>query len=767
LACAIVLAGASAAAAFLYAHHLPAAQPTDVSHYIGGPIRVRGVVEGDRDERQRTLVLHVRAQTIEDAAGWHDASGVFLARLPLSEVYLDGDLVELRGKLISPPVTAGFDYRSYLANQGIYAESDYPSTRLLAQDASPGVRHGIFLLRNRLDRGIRDVMPEPEASLGAGMALGTRRVTDPSLSAALSTTDAAMIAIATGYNVTVVGMLTLSGLAWLIGRREAAAVAIAVMFAYAVLLGPYPSILRAAAMGTIVMASIVVGRPHAAVRALVIASAVMIALDPGALKSISFPLTLAATAGVVWLAPPASRVVHNLLNAVRKRDTRSPASDFVADNVSMTFAAILPALPVIMAASNRLSLSSIPVNLLLFPLVPALTALSLATAFAGAVWHPLALVGAPVSYALLWFMIFVVRIGADLPGAQLSLPWFRPWTAISLYAGIALGVSFMRSRSHWSEVVEWRLGESLNSLRGRLAHLKPTTSTAPGLLSYGWRPRTIAFLLAAVAAAIPILAIALIGQSENSGTLRVTYLDVGSGSAILVQTEFRRVLVNAGPAGDATVRALDRVLPPWERSINLVVLTDSTAGHAGGLNSLIGRYRVGGVLDAGAMGPAANRLSSKASDWQTEPLLADVVKIPFAPASYLQLGSWQMAVRAPPPIPDGLRTAETQKLADAHATVLLMFGSRRIVLAGDPTATLAADVRSIDRTNASSPPVTPRVAVLETTQSASVVPDVGPALGSALVYRTAENGDVTVTVSTRQLQVRVARGPRLGIIAPK
>jgi competence protein ComEC len=200
-------------------------------------------------------------------------------------------------------------------------------------------------------------MPEPEASLGAGMALGTRRVTDPSLSAALSTTDAAMIAIATGYNVTVVGMLTLSGLAWLIGRREAAAVAIAVMFAYAVLLGPYPSILRAAAMGTIVMASIVVGRPHAAVRALVIASAVMIALDPGALKSISFPLTLAATAGVVWLAPPASRVVHNLLNAVRKRDTRSPASDFVADNVSMTFAAILPALPVIMAASNRLSLS--------------------------------------------------------------------------------------------------------------------------------------------------------------------------------------------------------------------------------------------------------------------------------------------------------------------------------------------------------------------------------------------------------------------------
>jgi hypothetical protein len=337
-------------------------------------------------------------------------------------------------------------------------------------------------------------------------------------------------------------------------------------------------------------------------------------------------------------------------------------------------------------------------------------------------------------------MIFVVRIGADLPGAQLSLPWFRPWTAISLYAGIALGVSFMRSRSHWSEVVEWRLGESLNSLRGRLAHLKPTTSTAPGLLSYGWRPRTIAFLLAAVAAAIPILAIALVGQSENSGTLRVTYLDVGSGSAILVQTEFRRVLVNAGPAGDATVRALDRVLPPWERSINLVVLTDSTAGHAGGLNSLIGRYRVGGVLDAGAMGPAA---------------------------SYLQLGSWQMAVRAPPPIPDGLRTAETQKLADAHATVLLMFGSRRIVLAGDPTATLAADVRSIDRTNASSPPVTPRVAVLETTQSASVVPDVGPALGSALVYRTAENGDVTVTVSTRQLQVRVARGPRLGIIAPK
>jgi hypothetical protein len=93
------------------------------------------------------------------------------------------------------------------------------------------------------------------------------------------------------------------------------------------------------------------------------------------------------------------------------------------------------------------------------------------------------------------------------------------------------------------------------------------------------------------------------------------------------------------------------------------------------------------------------------------------------------------------------------------------------LLAGDPTAAIVADVRSIDRTNASEPPLPPRVAILESTQAAGGSPslntDVDPAFGSSLVYRTAENGDVTLLVSARQLEVHVAHGPRFGLSNPR
>jgi hypothetical protein len=122
----VALAGVALAGGAWYQRHLPAASAADVSHFIGtGPARVRGVIEGDRDERERSLMLRLRVSSVEDGDGWHTAEGLLLLRLPLLASYDDGDAIEARGKVAPPPQAAGFDYRAYLALEGVYAEMDY------------------------------------------------------------------------------------------------------------------------------------------------------------------------------------------------------------------------------------------------------------------------------------------------------------------------------------------------------------------------------------------------------------------------------------------------------------------------------------------------------------------------------------------------------------------------------------------------------------------------------------------------------------------
>jgi competence protein ComEC len=743
----LLLALTALSGAFRYAHREQASGPSDIRNFVfSGPVRVNGVVEGDRDERERSLLLHTRVTSVDDGTGLYPASGLLVARLPLSATYIDGDRVELRGTVIQLNDPGATDYRGVLARQGVSAELDFPVSRLLSANSGSSFWHTIYLLRIRLDRGIRSVLPEPEATLGAGLALGTRRISDPSLSSALADTNADMIAIATGYNVTVLGMLTLGGLAWLIGRRQSALAATFVMAGYALLLGPYPSIIRAAVMGTIVMAAVIVGRPHATMRALIIACASMVAIDPSALTSISFPLTAAATAGVVWLFNPLRQVFNGILSRLIGPLTQGGWAEGLSDSAAITLAAVVPALPVVMAFTHRLSISSLPVNLVLFPFIPWLTAFSLALAVFGSLWHPLAYVFAPAAFVLLRFVVIVVRAGAMMPGGRIDVGWFNGWIAAGIYtAGLAC---------YWAGRSNWLPGCS-GVVKRRLQNLLPDGSASGKSQSFsrkGWMlvvPSALAFVLLALFGTV--LVARLSASAEDPSHLQVTFLDVGVGSAILAQSGSERILVNAGPEGNATVQALDRILPPWQRALNLVVLTDSTSTHSGGLDSVVQRYRVGAVVNA--RGPDSS------DDWQTVQLAGNAMKLPQAPVSTFELGQWQVVVDSRPTTSQSDHPG-TRSDGSRQATVIARRAGRTVILSGDLSASVAADLRSAtSQTETRSLAAQSPLLVLETTRTASP-PEWN---GNSLIYRTMENGDISADVGPSDVKVRVARGPRYGL----
>lgn len=86
----------------------------------------------------------------------------------------------------------------------------------------------------------------------------------------------------------------------------------------------------------------------------------------------------------------------------------------------------------------------------------------------------------------------------------------------------------------------------------------------------------------------------LLGQQRRS--LRVTFFDVGQGDASLIQApNGQNILIDGGPS-DEVLLGLSRVLPFWDRGIDLMILTHPHDDHVSGLISVLKRYKIDKAL---------------------------------------------------------------------------------------------------------------------------------------------------------------------------
>ena len=87
--------------------------------------------------------------------------------------------------------------------------------------------------------------------------------------------------------------------------------------------------------------------------------------------------------------------------------------------------------------------------------------------------------------------------------------------------------------------------------------------------------------------------------------LTVAFLNVGQGDAILISTpDDQQILIDGGP-DSAVLSGLSRVMPFYDRSIDVVVATHPDMDHIGGLIDVLERYNVEFVIDPGAKSDTA------------------------------------------------------------------------------------------------------------------------------------------------------------------
>ena len=333
-----------------------------------------------------------------------------------------------------------------------------------------------------------------------------------------------------------------------------AVVAYPLLLIYMVVVGCTPSVVRACVMVGFVIAAPLFERENDTPTSLGAAAVVILLVNPYAVASVSFQLSFAAVAGLLAVSPRIYRALVDLPSWKNKRGTRL-WNAFCA-NFSVSLGALIFTAPISAYYFRNVAVVSPLANLLVMQVMSVLFACALLLALLCMI-VPGAVLLAFVPEILAKYVLWVAGICAKLPGHAVG---FGSWAVVM-----------------WLLLVYAMLAVCWFSRQG-------------------WRSYLFVALLSLISLhAAKLLPIRLV---END-RLTVVAVDVGQGAATLLHSRGSTALVDCGThyclrgSGAAVVDAMR--LYGWE-TLDYVVLTHYHVDHAGGMDELLARMRVGTLL---------------------------------------------------------------------------------------------------------------------------------------------------------------------------
>jgi competence protein ComEC len=612
---------------------------------------------------------------ISDGKGWHRASGraTTIVTGDRSEI-LAGQPVEAAGQiaLIAPPLNPGeFDYRAFQRVEGIrlrFTVGDPQSFWRRQGGADFSLRRLLGQIRSWSRARLVERLDPSVAPLASALLLGQREGIEPEVNDAFARTGTTHLLAISGLQLQALAFALLLAfrVAGLPRRPAYLGVALA-MVSYAFVVGPAPSVVRATVMTATFCLAAISRRLNRPANTLALAALGTLAVNPSYLFDVGCQLSFLAIGALIWLVPPASASVRNIIGALRSRflgpfapldelergfephwrAVLRGAAFFVIDGLVASTVVWLAALPLVAMRFHLVSPIGVLLNIPLIPLTTAAMLLGGLGLVCSTIWGPL---GGPLAWGAAWLLRLtraIVLWGVDERwGHRFVVGPAWGWVLV-FYVLLVLAV----------------LVRTQNLRLGRLP--------SPRLLRAApW------WLLAAWALPGWLFSAALTSRSPIP---EVEFLSVGHGLAVLIRAENgRAVLYDCGRLGDPSVGR--RIVAPalWERGvgrIDAVFLSHADQDHYDGLVDLLDRFPIGVVRITPHFGGDAN------------PAAIDLLRriesrgIPIQPVTAPE--SWQTAgvsfvVRHPP-------TGWDPEASDNARSIVLdvAYAGRHILLTGD------------------------------------------------------------------------------------
>ncbi len=438
-------------------------------------VSYQGVVAADPEITDANQRVEVRVSN-------NGETTIVLAVAPRTPTVSVGEEVRVSGTLLVPQTFAddggrAFNYEKYLQRNGVRFILDFGSIGVVQKAPWYSIGAALAQIKHLFLNGLSATLPEPYASLAGGVIIGGKTGLGTDLENDFIRSGLVQIIVLSGYNVMIVAEWVMAALAFTKLKKQwsSAAGALAILL-FVGIAGTTATAMRAALMAFIALYARATGRSYFAGNALLFAVFLMLvwnplylAFDPG------FGLSVAATAGIIWLAPSIEKflqasvrrkIFQSVPSAAKRNALKnfSPrATSFWKNVLATTIAAQISVLPLLLYDTGNLSLVAIPANLLVMPMVPLAMGLSALAGFAGIIFSSFAsnigIVLAFPAYLANAYIIFIAHSLSSLPFADFILPAFPFLFVLFAYALLI----FIASSKRFSTMLQLRLAKKAST----------------------------------------------------------------------------------------------------------------------------------------------------------------------------------------------------------------------------------------------------------------------------------------------------------------
>ncbi len=352
-----------------------------------------GIVAAEPDVRETHTKLTVETDKIK---------GKVLVNVDRYPKYQYGDKLKITGYLQKPHVFEDFNYREYLAKDGIYSVMYWSDIELLEQGSGSFVYVKILQLKDELRNAVYQNLSPPQSAILGAMILGDKSRLSAGLKTKLSIVGVRHITAVSGMHVSIITtalMALFMGLG--LWKKQAFWLTIIFITFFIIMTGLQPSAIRAGIMGSMFLLANYLGRQNFSSRAVVFAAAFMLLINPLLLRlDVGFQLSFLAMMGIIYLMP-FFREKLKFLPEAKLLNVRSITA--------MTLSAQIFTLPILVYNFGHVSLLAPLTNILIVPILPLIMGLGFIFGITAMVFQPLGWVLSWPTWGILTYLIKLVE----------------------------------------------------------------------------------------------------------------------------------------------------------------------------------------------------------------------------------------------------------------------------------------------------------------------------------------------------------------------
>jgi len=401
-----------------------------------------GEIIAEPDVRKSNVKLTISPQELE---------GKILVTANRYPEYQYGDRLKISGELLNPQggeedkssslpfATArafeDFNYKDYLAKDGIFSVMYYPETELLEKNQGNFIFAGILNFKNKLRESIYRNLSPPHSSILAAIILGDKRQISDEWKEKLNFAGVRHLTAVSGMHVAVLSAILMSFfLALGFWRKQAFYFTVFLIAFFIILTGLQTSAIRAGIMAGLFLLARHLGRENSSTRAIVLAASFMLLQNPLLLRfDVGFQLSFLAVMGIIYAGP----IFQNWFR-------RIPDKFQLRSILATTLSAQIFTLPILIYNFGYMSLIASLTNILIVPLLPFIMLSGFIFGLAGIFWQSLGWILSWPAWLLLTYLIKITDWFSSFPFAAyfLEIPWY--WLPI-FYLILGVGVYTYRN----------------------------------------------------------------------------------------------------------------------------------------------------------------------------------------------------------------------------------------------------------------------------------------------------------------------------------